>query len=455
MGRFRPPHLMSSSPKTSALPSEGPADQQPPRGDGAPVGGRLRTFSSLANPHFRLLWISMLFSFTAIQMSFIAQGFLTFELAGTATALGVVSLGWGLAQLPLSLIGGVAADRLHKRWLIIGSQATMVGLSILTAVLIQTGVIAVWQIFLISLATGTVFAFNVPARQAWIPELVGQEKLMNAVALNSAAFTSTGIIGPALAGILLAAPGVGLAEIYYLMAGCYVVVVLMLLRIPGGAPRTDIEHGHPFRELLDGLTYVRRHQVLPFLLLMGFVPIVLGMPYRTFFPVFQERVYQVGEGWLGAMGAVMAVGALIGSLGVASLSNTSRRSLFQLAGALGFGVTLVFFGAASSLWLGLVALLFVGLASNGFWALNNTMVLGNTSPRYYGRVMSVYMLSWSVMPFVALPESALADLLGVQTMTVGVGLLLVMLILAIVLLLPGHRRLREHEADSISAAQPH
>ncbi len=393
----------------------------------------------------------MLFSFTAIQMSFIAQGFLTFQLTGTATSLGVVSLGWGLSQLPLTLVGGVAADRLHKRWLIIVSQATMVVISLLTAVLIQTGVIAVWQIFLMAMATGAVFAFNVPARQAWIPELVGEEKLMNAVALNSAAFTSTGIVGPALAGILLAAPGVGLAEIYYLMAGCYVVVVLMLLRIPGGAPAAGRQQAHPFRELVDGLRYVRRHRVLPFLLLMGFVPIGVGMPYRTFFPVFQERVYGVGEGWLGAMGAVMAVGALVGSLGVASLSTTSRRSLFQLAGGLGFGVTLILFAAAPVLSLGLVALLFVGLTANGYWALNNTMVLGSTSPRYYGRVMSVYMLSWSVMPFAALPESALADLLGVQTMLAGVGALLVLLLLAIVLLLPGHRRLREQEASPAPA----
>ena len=396
----------------------------------------------------------MLFSFTAIQMSFIAQGFLTFQLTGTATSLGLVGLGWGLAQLPLSLVGGVAADRLHKRWLIVFSQAAMALLALATALLIQTGAIAVWQIFVMALIQGTVFSFNVPARQAWIPELVGQERLMNAVALNSAAFTSTGIAGPALAGLLLAAPGVGLAEIYYLMAGCYVVVVLLLLRVPGGAPEAGREREHPIRAIADGLRYVRRHPVLPYLLVMGFVPIVLGMPYRTFFPVFQERVYHVGEGWLGGMGAVMAVGALAGSLGVASLSDTSRRSLIQVAGGIGFGVTLIFFAAAPALPLGLLALLFVGLTSNGYWALNNTMVLGSTAPEYYGRVMSVYMLSWSLSPFAGLPESALADALGVQTMVAGVGALLVVALLAVVLLLPGHRRLREQEAAYLPAAQP-
>jgi len=197
---------------------------------------------------------------------------------------------------------------------------------------------------------------------------------------------------------------------------------------------------------VDGLNYIRRHPVLPTLLLMGFVPIVLAMPYRQFFPVFQEEVYGVGSVGLGVMGAFMAVGALVGSLGVASLTSTSGRSLIQLVGGLGFRVTLVLFAAAPVLSLGLVALLFVGLTANGYWALNNTMVLGSTDPKYYGRVMSVYMLSWSIMPFATLPESALADQFGVQKMVAGVGVLLVLSLLAIMLLVPGHRRLRDEES---------
>jgi MFS family permease len=324
--------------------------------------------------------------------------------------------------------------------------------SIATAVLIQTDVITLWQIFALALVTGTVFAFNVPARQAWIPELVGQEQLMNAVALNSTAFTSTGIVGPALAGGLIAVPFVGLTGVYYLMAACYAVTVLILLRIPGGAPATDREIEHPLKEMTDGIRYVRRHPVLPILLVMGFVAIVLGMPYRTFFPVFQEEVYGVGSVGLGMMGAFMAVGALVGSLYVASLSNTSRRSLIQLAGGIGFGVSLVLFAAAPVLWLGLLALLLVGFTANGYWALNNTMVLGSTDKAYYGRVMSVYMLSWSVMPFAGLPEGKLADLLGVQAMIAGVGVVMIAALVAVVLLLPGHRRLRDHETAGQSAA---
>lgn len=433
---------MSFSPDAPATASAAGSSDLPPSGE------RWGTFAALRNPHFRLLWISMLFSFTAIQMMITAQGFLTFELTGTATSLGLVSLGWGIPQLAFTLVGGVAADRLHKRWLTVISQATMAVTSAGLAVLIQTDVIAVWHVFIMALITGTVFAFNVPARQAWIPELVGEARLMNAVALNTTAFTLTGTVGPALAGVLIAVPFVGLTGVYYLMAGCYGITAVLLARIPGGAPSKGTDRNHPVQELFDGIRYVRRHSVLPTLMLMGFVAIVLGMPYRLFFPVFIDEVYGAGPVGLGMMGLFMALGALVGSLGVASLSSRSKRARIQVIGGLGFGVSLILFAAAPVLWMGLLALLLVGLASNGYWALNNTMVLGASDHAYFGRVMSIYMLSWSVMPFVALPQSALADKIGVQTMLGGVGILLFAVIAAIVVVVPGYRRLTDQEAGA-------
>ncbi len=153
----------------------------------------------------------------------------------------------------------------------------------------------------------------------------------------------------------------------------------------------------------------------------------------------------MGSLGLGMMGAAMAIGAVFGSLGVASMQNTSGRSVIQLVGGVGFGVSLIVFAAMPVLPLGLVALLFVDLMSNGYWALNNAMILGSTGPAYYGRVMSIYMLSRSIMPFVALPESALADRIGVQWMMGGVGGLLVLILLGIALLLLGYQRLRAAE----------
>ncbi len=437
---------MSSTARADAATRATPAERPAP-GDAGPPAGWSRTFSSLSNRNFRLLWLSMIASFAGLHMSFTTQGYLTYQLTGTATSLGLVGLGFGLPQLAFSLIGGVAADRLHKRWLMIASHCAMAIGAITTAVLIQTGQIEVWQVFLLALVTGTVFAFNVPARQAWIPELVNQEQLMNAIALNSSAFTAMSIVGPGLAGALIAVPFIGLTGSYYLMAGCYLLVVLMLLRIPGGSPATDREHAPPHQAMLDGLGYVRHHPILPFLIVIGFVPIVLGMPFRQFFPVFADEIYGVGSVGLGAMGMATGLGALVGSLWVASLASTSRRSLIQLCGGVGFGVTLVLFAVAPSFWPGIVALAFVGLMSNGYWALNSTMVLGNSNPVYYGRVQSVYMLSWSIQPFLGLPLGQLADLWGVQRTVAMTGVLVVLGVASAAAFLPGFRRLREQETS--------
>jgi MFS family permease len=408
--------------------------------------GWRRTFASLSIPQFRALWISMLFSFGAMHMSFTAQGYLTYQITDSAAALGLVGLGWGLPQLVFSLIGGVAADRINKRVVVVVSQCVMFVTVLITAVLIQAGVIELWMLFLMSLVTGTVFAFYIPSRQAWIPEMVGQDKLMNAVALNSSAFTAMSIIGPGIAGVLIAIPLIDVQGTYLLMAALYAITVFMLLRIPASTtPAVTSETPHPLRAMRDGLGYVRRHPVLPVLLLMGFVPIVLGMPYRQLFPVFAEDVYGVGPVGLGLMGVAAGIGALAGALGVASLRNGSKRSMIQLVGGLGFGVSLIIFALAPSLPIALVVLVVVGVTSNGYWALNSTMVLGNSAPEYYGRVQSIYMLSWSVQGFAALPEAALADVVGVQPLMAGIGVALVIALIAIAAFVPGHKTLREHD----------
>src|SRR5581483_9659736 len=193
---------------------------------------KVRTFQSLVNPHFRTLWFGMLASYMAMQMNILARGYLAFQLSGSAATLGFVSLMRGLPQLFLSPFGGVIADRVDKRKLLIYTQVVMGGLAAINAVLIQFHLIQVWHLAALSLAEGFVFAFNMPSRQAIIPELVSDEELTNAVALNNAGMNFTRVVGPSLAGGLIALGNYGMEAVFYLVALCYIGFIAQLWKLP-------------------------------------------------------------------------------------------------------------------------------------------------------------------------------------------------------------------------------
>ena len=405
-------------------------------------GVRLTTFAALGVRDYRVMWLGMLAAFTAMQMQMVAQGFLAYKLTGSATVLGLVGMAMGLPQLFLGLFGGVLADRVPKRRLLVMTQTSTGVIALLTALLIATGVIEVWHLYLLGAAQGIVFAFNMPARQAFVPQLVGQQHLMNAIALNNAGMNFTRIFGPALAGMLIALPFIGIAGVFFLIASCYVVVVISLLRLSvPGTPMPREGKTSPVADLAEGVRYVARDGALLTLLALAFVVTCLGMPYQTFLPVFAgEKVLDIGATGLGMLSTAVGVGALIGSLVVASLTGLRRRALLQLIMGAAFGLALVAFGFSSTPWLAMLVLAVVGLTANFFMSLNNTMLMAGTEPRYYGRVMSVYMLSWSAMPLASVPLGRLADSIGAPSTMVLAGSAIALIIAAVAALAPGYRR---------------
>jgi MFS family permease len=421
--------------------------------DEAAVTGWRRTFSALENPDYRMLWIGMSFSFMSRQMHIIARGLLAYRLEGNAASLGLVTIAWGIPLLVFSLFGGVVADRAEKRDLLIWSQAVLGATVLAIAVLVQADMIQLWHLILVGVVQGTVFAFNMPSRQALVPELVKERDLLNAIALNSAAQNFTRVVGPALAGGLIAVPFIGFRGAYYLMAFFYLVVILTLVRLPKTGP-AHRERAPMLSQMASGIRYIRGSRILMILLALAFVPIVLGAPYTVLLPVFAEDVFDVGAAGLGVMGVAAGLGAVIGSLVIASLTDFPRRMFLQLACGVGFGVTLVLLGASGMFGLALLALAFIGMSSQGYLSLNNTMVLGSTQPAFHGRVMSVYMMSWSLMPVAALPMAALADIVGVQATVAGAGGIVALTFVAVGSLFPELRRLDEAPAEVAIADGP-
>jgi len=436
---------------------ESRGDVVPPAGSGPAaalateeqLGGWQRTFSSLRIVPYRWFWTGMLAYFLAMQMDTFARGYLAYDLTGAATALGLVWVAWGVPMLLLSLVAGVVADRVEKRSLLMLVQGGMGAVALVTAVLVHTGVIDIWQLVALGVCQGVVWSFAVPTRMAMLPELVGEEELTNALALNNTAMNGTRVVGPALAGGLIAVPLFGLSGVFYVMVLLYVLVALALVPLP--RTQAVARQSEPlWQEMGVGLRYMARRRALMVLMLMGCVPILLGMSYAALLPVFAKDVHDVGSVGFGLMGTFVGAGAIVGSLIVAYFSDYPHRAALQLVLGVGFGLSLFVFAEAPSFAVALAALSFVGFTFNSYMTINNALIFAQVEPGFYGRVMSVYMLSWSLMPLTTLPLTGLADAIGPETTVAAAGLVISCFVAGVAVLYPGYRAIG---AEAVAVGQ--
>lgn len=386
--------------------------------------GRRDMFAAFRYRNYRILWASMAVSFVGMTMQMVARGWLAYDLTGAHTAVGIVMLAWGIPQLLLSLPGGAIADRMDKRTILVVSQAAIALTALATGLPITMGVINIPILFVMGIAQGAVFAFNLPARQAMLPEMVPRAGLMNAIALNNSAMNAVGIVSPAIAGLLMAMFGV--AIVFYVQAALNVVVVVLLLRLPRSTSHLAARAARRTvrADIGIGLRFIWGSRTLRLLMLMAFVPAVLGMPYNTLLPGFAREDMGLGEQAYGLLLAAPGVGALAGTVGIAALSGHIRVQPVQAVAGLGFGGSLVAL-AVASLAFGvpgaILSLALLGLTSASYMTLNNTLLMEASPPEYYGRVMSVFMLTFSMFPLASWPLGMVADVIGARTTFVLLG----------------------------------
>jgi MFS family permease len=382
-----------------------------------------KTFRSLNNADYRLLWIGFMGGWFAMQMQQVARGYLAYELTGSAFALGAVTLAMGLPRIVLSPLGGVLADRYPKRTIMLWSNAFMAATAMALALLVWTHLVTIWWLIVLGLLQGIGFSINMPVRQALIPATVHDESDMaNAIALNNAGMNLTRLVGPSVAGLLIAVPFVGLTGVFFIIGLCYVYVMLTVLRFRVvGAP--EARQANFRQDLWSGFRYLFRNPALLALMGLGFVPLAIGLPYQNLMPVFALRTLNIGSQGLGLLLTVVGVGGLIGSLGVAHESDRGGKAALQGILGVTFGLALVGFtvSAYHHFMPGvIVALLLVGSCGDAYMALNSTMVMQNTERALYGRVMGAYMVLQSVRQISVVPIGALADRIGV-CLTVGLA----------------------------------
>ncbi|MBI4301193.1 MAG: MFS transporter [Chloroflexi bacterium] len=402
--------------------------------------GWVRTFSSLRNRNYRVFWIGIVSSFVAMQVQQVARGWLAYELTESPLALGGVMMASGIPMVLFSLMGGVIADRVDKRKLLIVTQSLLGIVAAALAILVAADLITFPYLVVSAILTGIIFPFNMPGRQAYLTDLVGEEDLMNALALNSAGMNITRIVTPGVAGVLIDVLGVDGA--FFFQAACYVVAVVTLFMIPISG-KVALKPDTPmWKDLVEGINHVRGSPVIPLLLSLELLVVTLAMPYQMLMPVFAVDVLGVGASGLGMLYSAAGVGGLVGALIVASLGNFRRKGQMLIFATLAQGVTLIFFALVGSYTLSLFFLSLVGFSGIAYMATNNTLIMTSVGSEARGRIMGIYLMGFGIQPLTGIPVGALAEAIGAPYTVAGGGALLIFLVLLMVMARPALRHLK-------------
>jgi len=381
--------------------------------------GHPKALRALRHRNFQLFFAGQLISLIGTWMQSVAQSWLVYKLAHSALLLGAVGFCGQIPILILAPFGGVVADRVHRRTVVIAAQVSSMILAFVLALLTLTHHIKIWEIFALAIGMGIVNAFDIPARQSFIVEMVGKEDMQNAIALNSSMFNGARIIGPAVAGLLVAAIGEGWC--FLLNALSYIAVIVGLLMMQVTKREIHPASASAFGHIAEGFRYVRSTKPVRALLSLIAVVSVIGTPYAVLMPIFADKILHGGPSALGYLMGSAGCGALCGALLLAARHGLKGLGLWVAMSSAGFGVSLILFAQSRHLLTSEIALLPVGFCMMIQMASTNTLIQSMVPDRLRGRIMSVYsMVFMGMAPIGALMAGALSHRLGAP-LAVSIG----------------------------------
>lgn len=391
-----------------------------------------------------------------MEMGSVAQGWLAYELTGSALALGWVSAGRSVARLMVSLYGGALADRVEKRRLLLWTRAAMaLAVAVLTC-LIASGSICLWHLVAYSVVSGVISSLMMPAQKSYLAQLVGAQSLMNAVSLSSIGMGLMGIVGASAAGFAIA--WLGVESVYAAIVLLYISALFCLTRLPDlgvGDEReqaSDSDHGRDCRmalggragafasqergsanvsgsqdgrvglepgapsvwaDLVDGVRYLRSQPALMALVGIAFARMLVSWSYRTLMPVFADEVLSLDARGLGVLSAAPGVGSMVASLVLAALPASVKKGRLMLLSGILLGISFIAYVNMPHLVPALLFLTLTGAARNTGMVTNQTLLQVSSAPKYRGRIMAMYMMVFGMMPLGTIPAGALADAYGV------------------------------------------
>jgi MFS family permease len=383
-----------------------------------------RTFDALGDRHYRVLWIGTTFMFLAFSMSMVVQSVVAYEITGKNSDVGVVAFGQGIAMLIVAPFGGVVADRLSKRNVLLGTQF------VITAVLISVGLLIVTDLITIALLVGSTFlmgitfSFMAPARQAWVGDLLDGPRRANGIALQQVAMTATRIVGPFLAGLLVAISFIGSGGAYLVMALLVAVGFVTVLQLPK-PPKTGPRASSAFNDFKLGFAHLRERPRLALVSLL-FIGVVLGgFSYHVILPGLLVNALGRSSSDMAWLLGMAGLAGFIGTIGVAGFAQSHRAWAFMFFSAGVLGAGLVSLAFVPSYALALPVMFVVGAGGSVFQMMNNAIIVREADPAFFGRVMTVVMLAWGVNGMSGAPYGVIADAVGERSTLVVMGAIVV------------------------------
>ena len=406
-------NIMAETATSSELRDAGNTEKQKNR-----VGVRT-TLRALRHRNFQLFFGGQLISLIGTWMQNIAQDWLVYRLTGSSLLLGTVAFASQIPIFLLAPVSGIVADRWNRHRIVVATQSASMLLALTLATLTLSGRIRIWEIMVIASLLGVVNAFDIPARQAFLIDMVGRDDLLNAIALNSSMFNSARIIGPAIAGILVASVGEGWC--FFANGISYIAVItgLLLMRL---TRKGELQKkGSALENMIEGFRFARHTAPVRALLLLIGVVSLAAMPYTVLMPIFAGRILHGGARQLGMLMGATGIGALLGALTLASKADVKGLGKWVWIAATGFGTSLILFTLSRHLWLSMALLVPTGFGMMVQMGATNTLLQVMVPDRLRGRVMSLYSMMFIGMgPIGALIGGAIAARIGAPW-TVAVG----------------------------------
>jgi MFS family permease len=398
----------------------------------------IQVFRSLRHRNYRLLLVNQLAALSGYWILVMAQGWLVLQLTDSAFWVGMIAFIVGIPSLFLCPFGGLYADRLDRRRLMLFGHGMSTLLILLLATLTSTGVIAIWHIAALSVLLGTVWALTDPAYMAIIPSLVTPDDLMNAMAMNTLAGRLSRFIGPAIAGVLMGLVAIG--GTFYGAGIAFVVAFLLIFLIRTPATITT-ERASIWKDIKEGLSYIRSNKMALTLILMVAGVSLFALPCFWLMPVFARDVLGVGEAGYTQLMMAVGAGGLAGGLAAAKLGDFKRKGWLMIVSALIFTGMLILFAMSRSFPLSLVLAVIIGAANGLFQAVIIALLLSITPDQFRGRMMGLFIITWQLPSIGSLMLGAATDWVGLPVAVIAGSLICTAFILGAVLRLPALRQL--------------